>query len=83
MIRKIIKLYIIIVFISINTIKIGKKDDESFELKLYNNKMIKIRDIVLFIQSKKEIKTLKFFIIFILTYPLMFLLILTSIITVY
>jgi hypothetical protein len=69
--------------VSINIIKIVQKDEESFELKLYNNKIIKIKDIIVFIQSKKEIKTLKFFIIFAFTYPLMFLLILTSILTTY
>lgn len=83
MIRRILKLYIIILFVSINIIKIVQKDEESFELKLYNNKIIKIKDIIVFIQSKKEIKTLKFFIIFAFTYPLMFLLILTSILTTY
>ncbi len=83
MIRRIVKLYIIIIFISINIIKIVQKDEESFELKLYNNRMIKIRDIILFIRSKKEIKTLKFFIIFIFMYPLIFLLILSSVLTTY
>jgi hypothetical protein len=83
MIRRIVKLYIIIIFISINIIKIVQKDEESFELKLYNNRMIKIRDIIVFIQSKKEIKTLKFFIIFIFMYPSIFLLILSSVLTTY
>jgi hypothetical protein len=83
MIRRIVKLYIIIIFISVNIIKIVQKDEETFELKLYNNKMIKIRDIIVFIQSKKEIKTLKFFIIFIFMYPIIFLLILSSVLTTY
>jgi len=83
MVRRILKLYMIIIFISVNIIKIVQKDEESFELKLYNNKIIKIRDIIVFIQSKKEIKTLKFFIIFIFTYPLIFLLILSSVLTTY
>lgn len=81
MIWKILKLYVILVFVILTFTKDNIEIDNDLESKILKNEIIKIKDIVLYLKSNKEIKSIKFFILFILTYPFTFLLIISSLIT--
>lgn len=75
------KIYFILIFISLNFTFIEKKEEQDLEYKILKNDIIKIKDIIVYIKSIDEIKSLKFFFIFVLIYPLMVILILSSFFT--
>jgi hypothetical protein len=78
---KIMKIYFILIFISLNFTFIEKKEEQDLEYKILKNDIIKIKDIIVYIKSIDEIKSLKFFFIFVLVYPLMVILVLSSFFT--
>lgn len=80
MIKKIIKIYAIMITIIITFTK-KNENDASLEYKLLRKEIIKIKDIVEYIASNREIKTIKFLTIFIIAYPFIGFLVLSAIIT--
>lgn len=81
MIWKIITIYTVITFLMINCVSENNDDGGDLEYKIYTKEMISIKDVISYLKPKKEIKTLKFLILFIFTYPSIFILILNSLIT--
>jgi hypothetical protein len=78
---KILKIYFILILISLNFTFLEKKEEQDLEYKILKNDIIKVKDIIIYIKSINEIKSLKFFFIFVLIYPLIVILVLSSFFT--
>jgi len=78
---KILKIYFILIFISLNFTFLEKEEGQNLEYKILKNDIIKVKDIIIYIKSINEIKSLKFFFIFVLMYPLIGILVLSSFLT--
>ena len=82
MIRKIIKIYLTMVVFILSFTKENNFKESELEEKIFHKKLIKIEDISEYLSENKEIKTIKFLIIFCVVYPIAIsILIVSSILT--